>query len=69
MIGIEAELRRERGERLAGFFADDQRACDQLGEILRIEQRLAQRVEAAADGIDLPLVAGKVEQSGRIAPC
>ena len=66
---IEPELRRERGERLAGFLARDQRARDQLGEILRIEQRLAERVEARADGFDLPLVAGKVEQSRRVAPC
>ena len=31
-------------------------------EILRIEQGLAEGVEALADGFDLPLIAGEVEQ-------
>src|SRR5439155_19726452 len=66
---VEPELRRERGERLAGLFARYQRARDQLGEILRIEQGLTERIEAAADGFDLPLVTGKVKQSRRVAPC
>src|SRR3954451_7967409 len=65
---IEAELRSQSGKRFAGFVAADQRARNQLGEILRIEQRLAERIEAVADRFDLPLVAGKVEQSGGVAP-
>jgi len=66
---VEPELRGERGERVAGLFAADQRTRDQLGEIPGIEQRLVQRIQAAVDGIDLPLIARKTEQSGRVAPC
>src|SRR4029079_10702095 len=66
---VEAELRSQSGEGLAGLVAADQRARNQLREILRIEQGLAERVEAVADGFDLPLVAGEVEQGRRVAPC
>ena len=66
---VQAELRSQSGEGLAGLVAADQRARNQLREILRIEQGLAERVEAVADGFDLPLVAGEVEQGRRVAPC
>ena len=69
MIGSSAELRGERRERLAGFVAADQRARTSSAKSREFDERLAQRIEAAADRIDLPLVAGKVEQSGRVAPC
>ena len=58
---VEAELRSQSGKGLAGLVAADQRARNQLREILRIKQDLAERVEAVADGFDLPLVARKVE--------
>src|SRR5206468_1481524 len=46
---VKAELRSQGGEGVAGLVAADQRARNELGEILRIEQRLAERVEALAD--------------------
>src|SRR4029078_1359453 len=67
--GVQAALRREGRDRLAGLIAANQRARHQLGEILRIDEGLAQRLKAAADVLDLPLLACKVEQSGRVAPC
>src|SRR6478672_5697603 len=66
---VKPDLRRDRGEGLARLVAADERARRQLGEILRIDQRLAEGVEAPADGIDLPLITGKVEQSRGISPC
>ena len=52
---VEFELRSERGERLAGFVAAHQRACDQLGEVLGIEQRLVKRIEASAEKLASPI--------------
>jgi len=66
---IKSEPRGERREGIAGLLAVDQRAVDQPGEVFRIEQCLVDRVEAAADGVGLPLVARKLEQGGRVAPC
>src|SRR5437763_15612290 len=66
---VEAELRSQSRECLAGFAAAHQRARYQLGKILRIEQGLAERIEALADGFDLPLVAGEIEQGRRVTPC
>ena len=60
--------RREGGEGLACLFAVNHRAFNEAGEVARIMQRLLNGVEAAPDGVDLPLVAGKVEQRGRVAP-
>jgi hypothetical protein len=65
---IQLKLGSKRSERLAGFVAGDQRADDQLRELLRIEQCLVERVEAAADGIDLPFVTREIEQSGGVTP-
>src|SRR5439155_15426424 len=59
---IELKLRRNGFERLACFLARHQRARDQLIEILRIGERLVERVETVADRLDLPLVMGKIEQ-------
>src|SRR4051812_48297321 len=66
---VEAGVGGERGQRLCGLVAADQRAVDELGEFARIEQRLVERVEPAGDGIDLSFIAGKVEQSRGVAPC
>src|SRR5205809_2980138 len=64
---IQAELRRERGERLARLAAANERAGDQLRELFRIEQRLIQCLKALGNGFDLPFVAGKVEQGGCVS--
>src|SRR6185295_4168386 len=66
---VERQFGAERGKRLSRLVAADQRAGDQLGKVLRIGERRAERIEAAADGVDLALITGKVEQSGRVAPC
>ena len=66
---VDPELRRQSGEGFSSFVARHQRTFDELGEVLRIEQGLVQRVEAAPDRVDLPLVAGKIEERGSVAPC
>src|SRR6185369_14681153 len=64
---VELQLRSNCGEGLSGLVAADERARHKLGEILRIQQRLAERIEAVADRFDLPLVARKIEQGRRVA--
>src|SRR5437868_1554517 len=66
---VKVQLGRKRREGLGGLVARHQRAGNQLGEILRIQQRLADPVETLANRFDLPLVAGEVEQGRRVAPC
>ena len=68
-VAIDAEFFGQRSEGLSGVFARYQRACDQLREFPRIEQRLIEAIETASDCVDLPLVTRKIEQSGRVAPC
>src|SRR5262249_12143332 len=58
---IEVQLRGDRGESLVRLFPRDERALHQLREILGIDQCLIQRFEAAADGIDLPLISCQIE--------
>src|SRR6476469_3573771 len=67
--GIEAELWGQRGQCLTRPSARNQRACDQLTEILRVSHGLVEGVEALADAVDLPLVAGEVEQGRGVTPC
>ncbi len=67
---IEPELCRDRGEAPCGRFgAVTSGLVDQLRKVVRIGQRLLERVEAVADRVDLSLVTGEVEQSGCITPC
>src|SRR5262249_21366828 len=66
---IEVQLRRDRGESLVRLFPRDEGALHQLCEIPGIDQCLIQRLEAAADGIDLPLVPCQIEQGGCVASC
>src|SRR5689334_6619232 len=57
---IDAQLGCDGAECLGRLVARDERAFDQLRKILRIDQRLAQRLKTAADCIDLPLVACQI---------
>ena len=69
MIGSRLSCGAIAAKAFAASSRDDERTFDHLGEILRIDQRLVQRLEAVADGLNLPLVAGKVEQGGCVPPC
>ena len=69
MIGSSSSLRSERVNALPASPRETSGLVDQLRKILRNRQRLVERIEALADSIDLSLVAGEVEQSGRITPC
>src|SRR5687767_3748829 len=66
---VEGELLGYSAERLPRILAADQRTVDQLREFARIGERLDQRIETAADRVDLPLVTGEPEQRSRVAPC
>ena len=69
VIGSSPSCGASAAKALPASSRDTSGLVDQLGEILRIEQRLAERIEALADRFDLPLIPGKIEQSRRVAPC
>ena len=66
---IKTKLSRDCGKRLRRLRAVDERRADELSELPRIRERLVQRIQAAANRINLPFVAGKAKQSGRVASC
>ena len=67
---VEPELRREsRQARLPASSRETSGLSTSSSKSFESSQRLAERIEAAADGFDLPLVTRKVEQGGRITPC